>query len=212
MALSPYEELVKVDVAPYCEKRDGIEYLNWAKCVELLHKYGAEKVYFEPMVNEQGSSLFMSEQVFTDKSGNTNRCYEVGVTVYVDENVWAFRGPLMNGTNPVKDNSLDQRRVWNAQTRLFVKCIAIHTGLGFQLWVKGEDAETDANWQDDLSRHSLAKIKERVQELVTAKMQSSGLSVDQLAVKIGLENGDALRGYFHYFTMLSELEKKLREA
>lgn len=143
--LKPYSELVKVDVTKYCKKRDGMDYLNWAKCVELLHEHGAETVYFEPMVNEHGSSLFMSDQVFgSGKEGDpTNRCYEVGVTVHVDDNTWEFRGPLMNGKNPVKDNSLTQQRVWNAQTRLFVKCIAIHTGLGFHLWVKSEENEQD---------------------------------------------------------------------
>ena len=48
--LKPYSELVKVDVTKYCKKRDGMDYLNWAKCVELLHEHGAETVYFEPMV------------------------------------------------------------------------------------------------------------------------------------------------------------------
>ena len=117
--LKPYSELVKVDVTKYCKKRDGMDYLNWAKCVELLHEHGAETVYFEPMVNEHGSSLFMSDQVFGGgKEGDpTNRCYEVGVTVHVDDNTWEFRGPLMNGKTPVKDNSLTQQRVWNAQTR-----------------------------------------------------------------------------------------------
>lgn len=29
MALKSYEELVKVDVSQYCEKRDGFTYLNY---------------------------------------------------------------------------------------------------------------------------------------------------------------------------------------
>ena len=44
--LKSYEELVKVDVTPYCSDRDGFKYLNWARCVDLLRKNGAEKVYF----------------------------------------------------------------------------------------------------------------------------------------------------------------------
>ena len=39
--LKPYSELVKVDVTKYCKKRDGMDYLNWAKCVELFHEHGA---------------------------------------------------------------------------------------------------------------------------------------------------------------------------
>ena len=44
MALKSYEELVKVDVSQYCEKRDGFTYLNWAKCIELLRQNGATEV------------------------------------------------------------------------------------------------------------------------------------------------------------------------
>ena len=44
----------------------------------------------------------------------------------------------MNGSNPVKDNSMSQQRVWNSMCRSFVKCVAIHTGLGFDLWLKEE--------------------------------------------------------------------------
>ena len=46
--------------------------------------------------------------------------------------------PVMNGANPVKDNSMSQQRVWNSMCRAFVKCVAIHTGLGFNLWLKEE--------------------------------------------------------------------------
>ena len=47
-------------------------------------------------------------------------------------------GSELNGTNPVKDNSMSQQRVWNSMCRAFVKCVAIHTGLGFNLWLKEE--------------------------------------------------------------------------
>ena len=45
---------------------------------------------------------------------------------------------MLNGSNPVKDNSMTQQRVWNSMCRSFVKCVAIHTGLGFNLWLKEE--------------------------------------------------------------------------
>ena len=71
MALKSYEELRKIDVRPFCKKRDGIEYLNWAKCIDLLRENGAEKVYWEPIPNkETGSSLIMSSATFTDGKGN----------------------------------------------------------------------------------------------------------------------------------------------
>ena len=49
--LKPYSELVKIDVLPYCDKREAkddkgrkvqVPYLNWATCKNLLHENGAE--------------------------------------------------------------------------------------------------------------------------------------------------------------------------
>ena len=138
--LKSYEELSKIDVSKYCKERDGIEYLNWAVCIKLLHENGAEKVYFEPIPDPvTGSSLRMSQAEFVDKNGVKNRCYETEIKVVVDENTWIMRSPVLNGTNPVKDNSMNQLRVWNSMCRSFVKCIAIHTGLGFNLWVGEEE-------------------------------------------------------------------------
>ena len=53
MALKDYEELRKIDVRPYCEERDGITYLNWAKCIDLLHENGAKVVRWEPIPDEK---------------------------------------------------------------------------------------------------------------------------------------------------------------
>lgn len=137
--LKSYEELRQVDVTPYCEERDGLSYLNWAKCIDLLHQYGAEKVYWIPIPDPKtGSSLRMSEVAFEDKNKVQNRCYETRIKVVIDDNEYEFQAPVMNGSNPVKDNSMSQQRVWNSMCRSFVKCVAIHTGLGFNLWLKEE--------------------------------------------------------------------------
>ena len=139
MALKNYEEMRKVDVRPYCEERDGLTYLNWAKCIDLLHENGAEIVYWIPIPDERtGSSLRMTDMVFTDSKGNTNKCYETRIRVVIDDKEYEMQTPVMNGANPVKDNSMSQQRVWNSMCRAFVKCVAIHTGLGFNLWLKEE--------------------------------------------------------------------------
>ena len=79
--LKSFAELRKIDVLPYCEMREAkddngkkieVPYLNWARCKDLLHQNGAEKVIFEPVVGANGSSLIMSDAVFTDKNGVTN--------------------------------------------------------------------------------------------------------------------------------------------
>lgn len=144
--LKSYDELRKIDVSKFTEKRDGFSYLNWAKCIELLHDNGAEVVFFEPIPDEKtGSSLRMTEQAFTDKSGNANRCYETRIRVVIDDKEWFMQTPVMNGTNPVKDNSMNQNRVWTSMCRAFVKCVAINTGLGFGLWLKEESTPTFEN-------------------------------------------------------------------
>ena len=204
--LKPYSELRKVDVTPFVEQRDGADYLNWARCKELLHQNGAEVVYFEPCTNENGSSLFMSDQVFVDKNGVTNRCYEVRVHIVIDDLEFEAQYPLMNGSNPVKDNSMSQQRVWNAQTRAFVKGVAMRTGLGFELWLKNME---DVVVEDDLYKHSLKAIKERMEQEVTTLLQK-GLSLSDVAKAFGWDE-EVFRSKFSYFAELYNIEKKLLE-
>lgn len=218
--LKPYNELVAIDVTPYCDFRKAkddnnkeieVPYLNWARCKALLHENGAEKVFFEPCVNPNGSSLFMSEQVFTDSKGNTNRCYEVRVKITIDDLVFEAQFPLMNGSNPVKDNSLTQQRLWNAQTRAFVKGVAMMTGLGFNLWIAEEhnNGKFDNDGEEDLSKHSLAKCRQRLTELVTAKI-NSGIPLDVIADRLGLDE-ESLRAKFSLYNELAKLEKAIWE-
>lgn len=204
--LKTYSELRAVDVSPYVEKRDGADYLNWARCKELLHQNGAEVVYFEPCTNENGSSLFMSDQVFTDKNGVTNRCYEVRVHIVIDDLEFEAQYPLMNGSNPVKDNSMSQQRVWNAQTRAFVKGVAMRTGLGFNLWLQNMD---DIEIEDDIYKHSLKVIKERMEQEVTSLMQK-GYSLSDIAKTMEMEE-EVFRSKFSLFAELYNIEKKLLE-
>lgn len=157
--LKSYEEMRKVDVRKHCKKRDGIDYLNWAKCIDLLRENGAETVYFEPCTGANGSSLIASDHTFTDKNGAVNRCYETKIKVVVDNNTYYMQTPVMNGSNPVKDNSMSQQRVWNSMCRAFVKCVAIHTGLGFDLWVQEENKQELSIPESLEKTASQAKIK-----------------------------------------------------
>ena len=157
--LKSYDELRKVDVSPYCEERDGLSYLNWAKCIDLLHENGAEKVYWIPIPDPvTGSSLRMVNVAFEDKNKVTNRCYETRIKVVIDDNEYEFQAPVMNGSNPVKDNSMSQQRVWNSMCRSFVKCVAIHTGLGFNLWLK-EEYNTYDSMPKENAKPSVAQMK-----------------------------------------------------
>lgn len=207
--LVSYEELRKVDVSEWTDKRDGADYLNWAKVVDLLHEYGAKTVYFEPVVNEKtGSSLFMTDQVFTDSKGITNRVYETAVKVVIDDLEFIQRGALTNGANPVKDNSMTQQRLWNCQTRLFVKGVAIRTGLGFDLWLKEETKEEKESFKnDDLSIHDISKIKERCQITYTEKMKL-GLTTKEIAKKLN-KTEDEIKALFSYYDTLNTFETEL---
>ena len=207
--LKSYEELKNIDLSKYIDQRDGMDYVNWAKIVDLLHENGAEKVYFEPVVNEMGSSLFMTNKTFEDSKGNTNQVYETAVKITIDDLEFIQRGPVMNGSNPVKDNSMSQQRLWNCQTRLFVKGVAIRTGLGFNLWIQDEENYEKNNWEDDLSKHSLFKIQERLQQLVTAKMKQ-GISVSKIVQNLGITE-EEFNTYFTYFKILDRLEKRIGE-
>lgn len=207
MALKPFEELRKLDVSKYIKERDKAKYLPWAVCVDLLHQNGAEKVYFEPLTNDKGSSLFMSDKTFTDKNGNTNNCYEVAVKVFIDDLTFVVREPLMNGANPVKDNSLSQQRVGNAQKRAFVKGVAIHTGLGFGLW--SDDIGDIEDAVDDLSKHSLQAVKDRILEKVTALMKRN-ISEDEIAAHNNM-SVEEMKGLFSYFTSINRFERSLNQ-
>lgn len=213
--LKSYDELRKVDVKNFCEYRDArddkgkpiqVPYLNWAKCMDLLHENGAEKVYFEPVTNANGSSLFMSDQVFTDKNGVTNRCYEVRVKITIDDLEFTAQYPLMNGSNPVKDNSMTQQRLWNAQTRAFVKGVAMRTGLGFSLWLNDDEAE-DKSPMEDLASHDLYAIKERMCNAYT-RLIKRGMTTKEIADALGMTE-DMVRVTFTFFDQLNSFERAL---
>lgn len=207
MALPSFKELREVDVEPYCKKRDGILYLPWAKCMDLLHEYGAETVYFLPVIPDYGNgSLRMTEQEFADKNGNINRCYETCIDIFIDDKVYRMVSPVMNGANPVKDNSMSQQRVWNSMTRSFVKGVAIYTGLGFNLWAQSETKE-DESAADELGKHDIRKVQERVLETMTS-LNKSGLSAGEIAQKMGMDE-EVLRAKFTLYKELYDFEKKL---
>lgn len=206
--LKPYDKLREIDVTPFCEKRDGADYLPYNKCIDLLHEHGAETVYFLPVPNPKtGSSLYETETVFEDKNGIKNRCYETKIEIHIDDKVYYMQSPVMNGANPVKDNSMSQQRVWNSMTRSFVKAVAIYTGLGFSLWLKEEENERRAQQQAD-QYHDIKKVQERVFETVTTIQKKGDMSIGQIAEKMG-KTEDELRQYMLMYKILDAVEHNL---
>ena len=204
--IKPFAEMRKVDVTPHIKQRDGADYLPWATVVDLLHEHGAERVFFSPIYNENGSSLFMSDQTFTDSKGNVNRCYEVRIEVTVDDDTFIYSYPLLNGINPVKDNSLNQNVVFKAMARAFVKAVALRYGLGFSLWSK---EELDSQEDEDLYKHSLDAIKLRFQQTYTQKLQKH-MSVADIAKGLNMTE-DEVKVIFTYFDQLKRFETALQK-
>ena len=178
--LKSWKELCELDISKYVKQRDKADYLPWSTCLKLLYENGAERVAIRTLTDVNGSSLFMSEQVFKDKNDNTNRCYEVRVEVVIDGHDYSLSYPVMNGINPVRDNLMNQNAVHKAQMRAFVKCVAINTGLGFNLWLDDSDIEDSG---DDLSKHNLRAIQERMQQAYT-KLLKKGMTTKEIADKL----------------------------
>ena len=206
--LKPYDALREIDVSEFTEKRDGADYLPYNKCIDLLHEHGAETVYFLPVQNPKtGGSLYESETVFEDKNGVKNRCYETRIEIHIDDKVYYMQSPVMNGANPVKDNSMSQQRVWNSMTRSFVKAVAMYTGLGFSLWLKEEENERKQQNQAD-QYHDIMQVQNRVFETITAIQKKCNMTLADIAEKMD-RTEDEMRTYLKYYGILNNIEHNL---
>lgn len=206
--LKPYNELRKVDVSQWCEERDKALYLPYNKCIDLLHEHGAEEVYFLPVPNPKtGGSLYESDTVFEDKNGNKNRCYETRIEIHIDDKVYYMQSPVMNGANPVKDNSMSQQRVWNSMTRSFVKAVAMYTGLGFNLWLNEEADERKQQYAED-TYHDITKVQQRVFETITAIQKKGNMTLNDIANRLN-RTEEELRNYLNMYKTLNVVEHNL---
>jgi len=204
-----FEQMQKIDLSEYIQQRDGFDYVNWARIVDILHKNGAKTVFFTPIRNpETNSSLFYTDKVFGDTNKNGakfNSCYEVGVHIVIDDLEFDMWGPLTNGANPVQDNSLTQSRVWTCQTRLFVKGVALMTGLGFNLWLNEEEQNEKNAKTDDIDIHDIKKIKERIERRVTALLDK-GASLNDIAKAGGFQDEEDVRELLRQCVKINNFE------
>lgn len=206
--LKSFAELRKIDVSKYAKDRDGFKYLPWARAIALLYENGAEKVRYEVVKDANGCSLHHSDLTFTDKNSKSNRCYEVVVRLTIDQDTYEETYPVMNGVSPIKDDLMSQQRVRTSVARALVKCIATNTGLGFDLWLDGEECETEVT--DDLSKHSLKAIKERMEEKITDLIKK-GISLPDIAKEFNMEDAEFRGRFLSLFNELMRIEKRLTE-
>lgn len=207
-----FQEMAAIDVKPFVKLRDGDQdavYLPWAMCKKLLHDNGAEVVMFYPVPGPDGSTLRKSDLSFADKNGVVNRCYEVLVHIVVDNLEWDTVYPVLNGNNPVKDNSMSQLRVHNAVRRAFVKGVAERLGLGFSLWIDGDDLP-ETTQEDDLSKHNLLKCRQRIQELISYKMNVQNIPLSVIADRLG-RTEDEVRSMMGWYNTLAKMEMAIWE-
>jgi hypothetical protein len=201
--LKSFNELSKVDVTPYIEKRDGADYISWTSVVKLLHEHGAQKVWWDTIQSPSGHSIFMTDQVFVDKNGKTNRCYEIRVRLQVDDDEFTYTYPIMNGIHPVKDDLMNQVAVEKAKQRALVKAVDIRYGLGFNVWAKDE-IDDDS---DDLYKHNLKSIEERVQQIYT-RLIRKGMTTNEIAQALN-KTPDEVKTIFTFFAQLDRFEQDL---
>lgn len=206
--LKSFEEMRKINVDEWAKDRDGFKYLPWARAIDLLYKNGATKVRYEVVKDANGSSLHHSDLTFTDKNSKSNRCYEVVVRLTVDDETYEETYPVMNGVSPIKDDLMSQQRVRTSVARALVKCIATNTGLGFDLWLDGEECENET--VDDLSKHSLKAIKERMEQKITELIKKD-ISLPDIAKEFNMEDAEFRGRFISLFNELMRIEKRLTE-
>lgn len=203
--LKSWKEMYELDISKYVKRRDKAEYLPWAPCLYLLYENGAERVNILPLVNSNGSSLFMSDVHFADKNKTPNRCYEVRVAVEIDDKKYTISYPVLNGILTVGDATINQNAVHRAQMRAFVKCVAANTGLGFKLWMDDSDIDDGG---EDLSKHNLRAVQERMQQQYT-KLIKKGMTTKEIADKLRTNESTINYMLTKSFDDLEHLEKDL---
>ena len=99
-----------------------LDYIEWAKVLELLYINGAESVEYTSELHE--------------KKTNTLR-----ITLKVDGKETQTDYPIIDGNTII--TAPNQMQIHKAELRGFVKAVAISTGLGLNLWQKEEQMNGD---------------------------------------------------------------------
>lgn len=131
--IKPFKELVKLDLTAHAQKKptfykkDGqlfptsedkwLDYIEWAKVLELLYENGAESISFKSCIHAEKPNTLC-------------------IFLFIDGKESVIDYPIIDG-NAVIQNP-NQMQLHKAELRGFVKAVAIHTGLGLNLWMKEE--------------------------------------------------------------------------
>ena len=139
--LKSFNEMMEIDLTKYVQKKPTffkdkatgklkktspdkwLDYIEWGMVLALLYKNGASQVTFCSKLSEE--------------KPNT-----LDIFVNIDNNEYSLQYPLING-NAIITNA-NQLDIHKSELRGFVKCVAIHTGLGLKLWLNEEKSLEDA--------------------------------------------------------------------
>lgn len=116
MALKNFEELYHLDISSKVKKNDGLDYFNWLDCILTLRELGMTPVYGVSDIKELNSG-------------------QIIVTVWVIINDEKYT---------ITYTDARSRDFEFIKQRAFVKCVAIHWGLGLKLWEREAGGNADS--------------------------------------------------------------------
>jgi hypothetical protein len=191
MAIKSFAEMMAIDLTSRTSKKPTfkknavtgkydqtgeLDYINWADCLSLLHEHGAEKVLFGNIKSVADHPVFLLN----------NSIPFLRIFVDVDGDRRELDYPVIDGSNDLSMEKLQQSDVHNATQRGFTKCVAINWGLGLSMWQKEEKAAPEKHPLDEPSAHSIDAVKIFVEQLITGKMQSKSLTQKELCDALGV--------------------------
>lgn len=121
--LKSFKELSALDLTQYTQKKpttynkEGLDYIEWSKILQLLYDNGAESVAFT-------------------SSSSTDKPNTLRISLVIDSKQYFIDYPIINGNIAIKEPN--QLQIHTSELRGFVKAVAIYTGLGLSLWQKEE--------------------------------------------------------------------------
>jgi len=141
-----------------------LDVLEWANCLQLLYKNGAENVKYGSYLNDNGYPCFYNLQ---------GENPFVRVWVEIDTNRFEIEFPVINGIYSIANPS--NLEIHKSQQRAFVKAVAINTGLGLKLWIKEEKEINDnKNLQKELNKESGQTQNDKITTLFSEALQIVG--------------------------------------
>lgn len=149
-----------------------LDYVEWATVLVALYENGAAKVSFGSEVNQAKPNTLT-------------------IKLTIDDIEYRTDYPIIDGNAIISQPN--QMQVHKAELRGFVKCVAIHTGLGLSLWQKEESILNEIPPLEKPVEKSKEYIDPKLFQEVAEKV-SNAQTKEELG-KIYFENNDEYDKY-----------------